>query len=82
MPSGKSPDTGLRRQGTTVFTAVGALIGVVVIVQLWLVSASLDALLSGDMKVLVPAAIASLLLFFLNGGLLLHALAFDRRTRS
>jgi hypothetical protein len=68
-------------QGLTLFTAILWLIGIVVVIQLWLVSAALDALLSGDRHVLVPAAIASLALFLLNGGLLLFVVRFDRRLR-
>jgi F0F1-type ATP synthase assembly protein I len=70
-----------RRQGIPLFTAVCALIATQVIIQLWLVAAALDALLSGHAAVLIPAAAASLVLFLVNGGLLLHALDFDRRIR-
>lgn len=69
------------RQGTTLMTAICAFIAVLLIIQLWLVSASLEALLREDRAVLGPAAIASVVLFALNGGLLLHALRFDRRAR-
>ena len=68
-------------RGTTLMTAICAFVGVIVIIQLWLVSAALDALLSDDRGVLVPAAVASLALAFANGGLLLHALRFDRDAR-
>jgi hypothetical protein len=68
-------------QGLTLFTAILWLIGIVVIIQLWLVSAALEALLGGDRQVLTPAAIASLVLFLLNGGLLLFVIRFDRRVR-
>jgi F0F1-type ATP synthase assembly protein I len=68
-------------QGLTLFTAILWLIGIVVVIQLWLVSAALDALLGGDRHVLLPAALASLVLFLLNGSLLLFVLRFDRRVR-
>jgi hypothetical protein len=68
-------------QGLTLFTAILWLIGIVVIIQLWLVSAALEALLGGDRQVLTPAAIASFVLFLLNGGLLLFVIRFDRRVR-
>ena len=70
-----------RRQGVTLFTGIGLLIATLVIIQLWLVAAALDALLSGRTGVLLPAAVASLFLFLANGGLLLHALSFDRGLR-
>jgi hypothetical protein len=70
-----------RRQGLTLYTAILWLIGTVVVIQLWLVAAALDALLAGEVGILIPAAIASLLLFLLNGGLLLFVLRFDQRVR-
>jgi hypothetical protein len=71
----------IRGQGITLFTALCVLIGTLVIIQLWLVAASLDALLSDETKVLVPAAVASFALFFINGGLVLYALDFDKKVR-
>ncbi|HLU46864.1 MAG TPA: DUF6755 family protein [Planctomycetota bacterium] len=68
-----------QRQGITLFTAILALIATLVIIQLWLVTAALDGLLSGEVGVALPGAIASFVLFLANGGLLLHALRFDRR---
>jgi hypothetical protein len=70
------------QQGTTLFTAILWLVGIVVIVQLWLVAAALDALLGRETSVLLPAALASLVLFVLNGSLLLYVLRFDRRLRA
>ncbi len=70
-----------RRQGTTLMTAICAFVAVLLIIQLWLVSAALEALLGEDRAVLLPAAVASLALFAVNGGLLLHALRFDRSAR-
>lgn len=71
-----------RRQGLSLLTALCLLIGVLLIIQLWLVSAALDALLSGDLGVLVPSAIVSAALAAANAGLLLYVLAFNRRARS
>jgi hypothetical protein len=68
-------------QGLTLFTAIAWLIGTVVVIQLWLVAAALDALLGGETRILVPAAVASLVLFLLNAGLLLFVLRFDRRVK-
>ena len=70
-----------RRQGLGLWTAVCVLIGVVVVIQLWLVAAALDALLAEDRAVLAPAALASLGLFAVEGGLLAWGWAFDRRLR-
>ncbi len=70
-----------RRQGTTLFTAICILIGTLVVIQLWLVSAALDALLSAETGALVAAAFASLVLLGVNGGLLLYIVRFDDRLR-
>lgn len=68
-------------QGTTLMTAICAFIAVLLIIQIWLVSAALEALLSNDRGVLLPAALASLAIFAINGGLLLHATRFDGALR-
>jgi hypothetical protein len=59
-------------------TALCLLIGVLLIIQLWLVSAALDALLSEDLGVLIPSAIVSAMLAAVNASLLWYVLAFDR----
>jgi hypothetical protein len=70
-----------RQQGTTLVTAICWLVGTLVVIQLWLVAAALDALLGNDTEVQIPAAVASAVLFLVNGGLLLYVLDFDRRIR-
>lgn len=70
------------RQGLSVFSALSLLIGTLVVIQLWLVAAALDALLGGDTAVLLPAAVASGVLALANGGLLLYGLGLDRRIRA
>ena len=70
-----------RQQGSTLFSAVLVLIAIVVVIQLWLVAAAVDALLSRQMAVLVPTAIASGVLFVLSGGLLWYVVSFDARLR-
>lgn len=70
-----------RQQGTILFTAFLWLIGILVVIQLWLLAAALDALLSGHREVPVSAAIASFILFLINGGMLIFVLSFDRRVR-
>jgi membrane associated rhomboid family serine protease len=71
----------VRRQGITLFTAVCVFIAILVVIQLWLVAAALDAVLGGETGVAWPAAIASIVLCVVNAGLLRHALDFDRRLR-
>ena len=70
-----------RQQGSILFSAVLVLIAIVVVIQLWLVAAAVDALLSRQMGVLVPTAIASGVLFALSAGLLWYVVSFDARLR-
>jgi hypothetical protein len=68
----------LRRQGTTLFAAILALVASAVVLQLWLLTVSMEALLSGEYKTLVPAAAGSTLLLAVNAGLLRYVFRFDR----
>ena len=70
-----------RQQGATLFSAVLVLIALLVVIQLWLVAAAVDALFARQVVVLVPTAIASGLLLVLNAGLLWFVLSFDARLR-
>lgn len=70
-----------RQQGSTLFSAVLVLIAVLVMIQLWLVAAALDALSARQFSVLVPTAVASGILFVLSGGLLWYVVSFDARLR-
>jgi hypothetical protein len=71
-----------RRQGLPLFSAVAMLIGLVVVVQLWLLGASVDALESGEPAIAEAAAVASAVLLVVNGGLLAYIRSFDRRLRA
>jgi len=70
-----------RQQGSTLFSAVLLLIAILVVIQLWLVAAAVEALLSRQIGVLVPTAIASCGLLMLSGGLLWYVVSFDARLR-
>ncbi|MCC6319034.1 MAG: hypothetical protein IT361_15245 [Gemmatimonadaceae bacterium] len=70
---------GTPRQGLPLFTAMCVLIGTLVVIQLWLLAAAIDATLSDQQAVLLPATLASVVLLGINGALLLYALDFDRR---
>jgi hypothetical protein len=67
----------VRSQGTTLFTAILILVGTTVVVQLWLLTVSTEALLSGQIKTLVPAAAGSSLLLLINACLLRYVYRFD-----
>ncbi len=68
-------------QGTTLFTALLILVGIGVVVQLWLLAASVDALLRHDKGTPIHAAIGSAVLFVINGLLVLYVFNFDRKIR-
>jgi hypothetical protein len=70
-----------RQQGTALFSAILILIATLVVIQLWLVAAALDALLARQIGVLLPTAIASGVLFVSSGGLLWYVVSFDQRLR-
>jgi len=68
----------VRSQGTTLFTAILILVASTVVVQLWLLTVSMEALLAHETKTLIPAAIGSTVLLLINGGLLRYVFRFDR----
>jgi hypothetical protein len=70
-----------RQQGSTLFSAILTLIATLVIIQLWIVAAALDALRAGETGVLIPTAAASAALFGLSAVLLWSVVAFDARLR-
>ena len=70
-----------RKQGSVLFGLILALVVTLVVVQLWLVAASLDALHRHDRAALIPAAAASLVVLLINVVLLRYVVAFDRRVR-
>ncbi len=59
-----------REQKMTIIHGVLCFVSLLVILQLWLLTASMNAYLGGDRHVLWPAALVSLGLLALNGGLL------------
>jgi hypothetical protein len=69
-----------REQRTTVVYGMLAFVLIIVILQLWLLTATMNAYLGGDQSVIWPAAIASFLCFLLNVGLLRY-LTFVERVR-
>ena len=57
--------------------AVLCIVITIVVLQLWLFTATMDAFLRGDASALVPAALASLVCLALNLGLLFHLHRLD-----
>jgi hypothetical protein len=70
-----------RRQRTTVLAGMLAFVIMLVILQLWLLTATMNAFLGGDEQVIWPAAIASLVCLALNAGLLRYLYVIDRARR-
>jgi hypothetical protein len=68
-------------QGTIVFTALLALIGIGVVVQLWLLAASVDSLMRRQGGTAVHATIGSAVVFVINGLLVLYVFNFDRKLK-
>ena len=71
----------IRSQGTTLFSAILILVATSVVLQLWLLTFSMEALLRGHFATLFPAAIASTCLLLLNAGLLRYVFRFDSEAR-
>lgn len=68
----------VRGQGTTLFTGILVLVVSLVVMQLWLLTVSMEALLRRDNSTLIPSAIASTVLLLVNAGLLRYVFRFDR----
>jgi len=60
----------MREQRTTVVYGMICFILILVILQLWLLIATMNAYLGGDQAVIWPAAAASIFCLLLNAGLL------------
>ncbi|HEX6943321.1 MAG TPA: DUF6755 family protein [Gemmatimonadaceae bacterium] len=66
-----------RQQRVPIVMAVLCIVITIVVMQLWLLTATMDAYLRRDASILVPAALASLVCLALNVGLLLHLRRLD-----
>lgn len=67
-----------RDQKTTIVYGVMSFVVVLVILQLWLLTATMNAFLGGDDGVVVPALLASLGCFGMNLALLFWLYRIDR----
>ena len=68
----------VQQQGTTLFTAILVLVATSVVVQLWLLTVSMEAVFRHDAHIAIPAAVSSTLLFVINAGFLRSVFRFDR----
>ena len=64
---------------TNIVYGILCIVVILVILQLWLLTATMNAYLGGDGAVIWPAAGASLFCFLLNLGLLWNLYAMERR---
>lgn len=67
----------VRSQRMTIMMGILSLTSVIVILQLWLFTATMEAYLGGDDRVVVPAALASLACLGLGLGLRRYLRALD-----
>jgi hypothetical protein len=62
----------IRGQRMTIINGITCLLLILIILQLWLLTATMNAFMGGDEAVILPAALASLICFGLNAGLLTY----------
>jgi hypothetical protein len=70
-----------RDQRTIVVYGMLAFVLMLVVLQQWLLTATMNAYLGGDESVVLPAAGASLVCLLLNGGLLRYLYYIERMHR-
>lgn len=68
-----------RQQKMTIIFAILSVVVIIVVLQLWLLTATMNAFLAGQVRVIVPAAVASIICFGLNAGLLFYIYRMERR---
>lgn len=67
-----------RRHRLTIVYGILCVVLVLTVLQLWLLTATMNAFLGGDETVIWPAALASLVCFLLNLGLLVYLYRLER----
>ena len=67
-----------RDQRLRILAGVVSIVVLIVVLQLWLLTATMNAYLGGDRGVALPAAAVSLVCFLLNLGLLRYVYRLER----
>lgn len=67
-----------REQKTTIIYGILCIVVILVMLQLWLLTATMNAYLGGDESAIWPAALASLVCLMLNLGLLRYIYAMEK----
>ena len=70
-----------RAQRSTIVNGMLAFVLMLVVLQLWLLTATMNAYLGGDLSLIWPAAAASLVCLLLNVGLLRYLYRIERTRR-
>jgi hypothetical protein len=78
VPAATARRTFTRDQRTTIVYGILCIVLVIVILQLWLFTATMNAFLGGDEVVIWPAAAASMVCLGLNVGLLRYLYNMER----
>lgn len=68
-----------REQRLTMIYGILCIVLIIVMLQLWLLIATMNAYLGGDHSVILPAALASLVCLGLNAGLLWYLFRMERQ---
>lgn len=68
----------IRFQRMTIVNGILAFVIIMVILQLWLLTATMNAYLGGETTILLPAALVSLACLALNAGLLWYLYRLER----
>ena len=67
-----------RKQRLTIISGISAFQMIIVLLQLWLFTATMETFLSGLQETTLPAAFASLGCFVLNAGLFVYLRGLER----
>ena len=70
-----------RDQRTTILSGMLVFVLIIVVLQLWLLTATMNAWLGGDDSIVWPGAAASAACFALNVGLFVYLRRFERVAR-
>jgi hypothetical protein len=68
-----------RHQKLTIVNGILAIVAMIVMMQLWLLTATMNAFLGGEQSVIIPAGVASAICLALNAGLLWYIYQMERR---
>jgi hypothetical protein len=68
-----------RSQKLPIVFGILSIVLIIVILQLWLLTATMNSFLAGEQAPIIPAAIASIICLALNSGLLFYIYRMERR---